>query len=134
MNEVLARQLSLDYCCTPEEVRDGENHFTVYRPLPGRRTYRNDLNCPLKIAAAGGKLLCSGREDLVALCRDKYASYTSEWFFEPSEMRELDEMLRPFGFQIDFAHPFYICESAKTIAAPGFETVFFAFFQNGTNG
>ena len=125
MNEVLARQLALDYCCTPEDVKDGENNFTVYRPLPGRRTYREDGNCPLKIAAVNGKLLFTGREDLIALCRERYEKHTSEWFFEPSEMRELDELLRPFGFQIAFAHPFFICESARNVDARGFETVFY---------
>ena len=28
MEDRLIRQLALDYCCTPAQVRDGKNHFT----------------------------------------------------------------------------------------------------------
>ena len=125
MNEILMRQLALDFCCSPDEVLDGENHFTLYRPLPGRRTWQEDEKCALKIAAVNGKLLFTGREDLIGFCRETYQKHTSEWFFEPSEMRLLDGALQRFGQQIGFAHPFYICEKAACADTRGFETVFF---------
>ena len=60
MEDRLIRQLALDYCCTPAQVRDGKNHFTEYSPLPGRRMFQESgEGCFLKMAAAGGKLLRS---------------------------------------------------------------------------
>ena len=62
MEDRLIRQLALDYCCTPAQVRDGKNHFTEYSPLPGRRMFQESgEGCFLKMAAAGGKLLVTGQ-------------------------------------------------------------------------
>ncbi|MBR0208645.1 MAG: GNAT family N-acetyltransferase [Oscillospiraceae bacterium] len=110
MNEVLCRQLAADYCCGAEEVRAGGNVFTTYRPLEGRRRFQERKDCFLKIAAVGGKLLFTGRSDVVARCRERYADCGSEWFFEPDSLRELDGMLRADGRQIASAHPFFIAE------------------------
>ena len=34
MNEVLCRQMAIDYCCSPADVLDGRNHFSLHRFLP----------------------------------------------------------------------------------------------------
>lgn len=108
MNERLAEQLALDYCCTSEDVRGRLSHFAEFRPLEGRRRYREQLPCYLKIAAVNGKLLVAGRPDIVAWCRERYADCGSAWFFEPDRLRELDERFRRDGFHIEMVHPFFL--------------------------
>ena len=121
MNDVLCRQLALDYCCSPEEVRGSGNVFTVFRPLGGRRRYQEPKECFLKIAAVNGKLLFTGREEIVERCRKRRGTSGAAWFFEPETLRELDEMLRADGFRIGMAHPFYIAERPTEIRADGYE-------------
>lgn len=110
MNEILARQLALDYCCSPEEVKDGANHFALHRPLEGRRRYKEDLPCVLKIAAVNGKLLFCGSAEALSLCRQRFGGDGAAWFFEPENLRALDRLLRPMGVEIAAARPFYIAE------------------------
>ena len=38
--EALSRQLALDYCCSPADVADSKNHFTIYVPQEGRRRFQ----------------------------------------------------------------------------------------------
>ena len=111
MNEILCRQLALDYCCGPDEIRGGGNVFTIFRPLEGRRRFHEPKECFLKIAAVNGKLLFTGRTEIVAWCRERWGECGSEWFFEPDTLRELDARLRADGFQIGMAHPFFIAET-----------------------
>ena len=110
MNGILCRQLALDYSCTPGEILGGGNVFTEYRPLEGRRRFQEREDCFLKIALVNGKLLFTGRADVVGRCRERYAGCGSEWFFEPDSLRALDELLRGEGGRIASAHPFFIAE------------------------
>ena len=41
--EELSRQLALDYCCSPADVADSENHFSIYAPQEGRRRFQEAL-------------------------------------------------------------------------------------------
>ena len=67
--EELSRQLALDYCCSPADVADSENHFSIYAPQEGRRRFQEALIRGLKIAVVNGKLLFTGSEEIVAECK-----------------------------------------------------------------
>ena len=54
--EALSRQLALDYCCSPADVADSKNHFTIYVPQEGRRRFQEQTVCRLKIAVVNGKI------------------------------------------------------------------------------
>ncbi|MBQ3972585.1 MAG: GNAT family N-acetyltransferase, partial [Lachnospiraceae bacterium] len=108
MNEILALQLSADYCVSPEEVRDGSNHFAPWQALEGRRRFREEETCFLKIASVGGKLLFCGEPSLLLWCQEAYEKTGGEWFFEAKTMRGLNDRLRQDGYQIEMVHPFFI--------------------------
>lgn len=120
MNGILCRQLALDYCCSPEEVADGQNHFSPCRPLEGRRRFLETEETGLKIAAVNGKLLFTGREEILARCRERYESVGSAWFFEFEALRELDALLRGDGWRIGTAHPFFLSETPSEIDASAY--------------
>lgn len=109
--EKLCTQLALDYCCSPADVADSKNHFTIYVPQGGRRRFQESSVCGLKIAVINGKLLVTGSEDIVAECRKRYADTAGEWFFDMKRLRELEKLLAPFGFRIAQVHPFYLPEA-----------------------
>ena len=117
MDPILARQLAADYCCTPEEVQDGENHFTQHRYLEGRRRFQENAECCLKIAVINGKLLFTGAQEMIDWCRDEYAQMGSEWFFEAKNLRRLNDRLHQDGYQIEMVHPFYIADSVVGASA-----------------
>lgn len=104
----LYRQLSLDYCCSPADVSDSGNHFTIYVPREGRRRFQEKEACGLKIAVVNGKLLFTGSEEIIAECRKRYANVSGEWFFDVKRLREIEELLAPFHFRIAQVHPFYL--------------------------
>lgn len=39
MNEILVKQLAIDFCTSEKSVLSKENIFTEYTPLEGRRTF-----------------------------------------------------------------------------------------------
>lgn len=115
--EELFRQLALDYCCSPADVADLENHFSIYIPQEGRRRFQEASVCGLKIAVVNGKLLFTGSEEIVAECKSRYANTTGEWFFDVKRLREIEELLTPFHFRIAQAHPFYLPETDSMLSS-----------------
>ena len=75
---VLLQRSAQDYCCNPDAVADGDNHFTVFHPLAGRRRF-DEGDCFLKIVAVNGKLLCTGREDIITELHTRAAGRASDW-------------------------------------------------------
>lgn len=125
MNEILCRQLSLDYCCTPEEVLDGAHHFTEHRFLDGRRRFQEGKDCFLKIAVVNGKLLVTGAREIVDWCRENYGTACAPWFFEAKNLRALNDRLRASGWQIETVHPFFIAERPSEADGSGYELRWF---------
>ena len=125
MNEVLCRQLALDYCCSPGEVLDGAHHFTEHRFLDGRRRYQEGAECFLKIAVVNGKLLVSGAREIVDWCREHYAEACAPWFFEAKNLRGLNDRLRLSGRQIETVHPFFVAERPTETETDGYELRWF---------
>lgn len=126
MNPILAKQLSHDYCCTEAEVLDRENHFTVFRPLMGRRRFQEaSEDCFLKIAVVGGKLLATGRAEIITELREKLAHSDGAWFMDAPSLASVERMIGKYGFQIEQVHPFYIAEQATSTDACGFDLQWF---------
>ena len=125
MNRILAHQLALDYCCSPEDVIGSTSVFTVFEPNEGRRRYKNDDSRFLNICAVGGKLLFTGREDIVDWCREKYAGTGSEWFFEFRELKELEDQLLRYGFCIKMVHPFYISDQQSNVPDHNYQIIMY---------
>ncbi len=115
MHYLLLRQLAADFCCTPADVLDSSHHFTVFEPRPDRRQYMEITPCLLKIAVVNGKLLFTGREDIIARCRERYADANAPWFMEAPNLAALDRELAAFGARIRHARPFSICTEAAPV-------------------
>ena len=106
----LGRQLALDYCCSPEEVLDTNNHYSVYEKREGRRKFEEQDDCVLKVVVVNGKLLFTGKKEIMDVCREKYETCPGAWFMDVSRFRELDTILKPYGYQLKTAHPFFLPE------------------------
>ena len=118
MNLFLCRQLALDYCCREEDVRDKENHFTEFSFQEGRRRFREEKDCFLKITVVNGKVLASGDPSIIKWCEQKFEKTAGAWFFEPENLRIIDSRLQESGYKIGMMHPFFISDTISD-AGPG---------------
>ena len=57
MNELVRKQLAIDFCCKEEDVEDNLNHFTEHTFLAGRRRFKEKDEVFLKVAVVNGKVL-----------------------------------------------------------------------------
>lgn len=108
LKNMLYKQLALDYCCTAEEVADPYSHFTEYHELEGRRRFEEQDACALKVAVVNGKLLFTGKKEIVEACRVKYETHSGAWFMDVANFRTLDTILEPYGYRLKTAHPFFL--------------------------
>ncbi len=120
MHPLLTRQLSADFCVSEAEALDSQHHFAVFSPHPDRRQYMEILPCLLKIAVVNGKLLFTGREDIVARCRELYAHANAPWFMEARNLAALNRELAAFGACIRHARPFFTADTALPVGSRDF--------------
>ncbi len=115
MHPLLLRQLAADFCVTEADILDAQHHFTVFAPHPDRRRYLEITPCLLKIAVVRGKLLFTGREDIVTRCEALYRDADAPWFAEAPNLARLNEELAAFGAQIKYRQPFYTAETSLLV-------------------
>ena len=120
MNNILTKQLAIDFCTDEKSVAGKENVFTEYHPLSGRRIF-NEGECFLKVASVNGKILATGRKDIIDWVQSKYQDGNGAWFMDMECLHELEEGLKPFNCQIAQAHPFYIAINKSMVDTTGYE-------------
>lgn len=120
MNDILAKQLAIDFCTDEKSVLSKENIFTEYRALDGRRIFQEG-ECFLKIAVVNGKILASGKRNIIAWVSEKYKNGNGAWFMDMVCLHELEAGLSEFGCQIGQAHPFYIATEKSIVDTKDFE-------------
>ena len=119
------KQMAIDYCCTEEEILNGENRFHTFVPQEGRRRFQQDKECFLKIAALRNKLLFAGDERIIGWCRERFGKENGAWFMQPAKLRELDRELSRYGYGIDFMHPFFVSYKPSDPAPHPYEIRYF---------
>ncbi len=120
MHPLLTRQLSADFCVSEAQVLDGQHHFTVFEPHTDQRQYQEIVPCLLKIAVVNGKLLFTGRADIIARCGALYANANAPWFMEARNLAALNRELAAFGASIRHARPFFTADSIQAVDTKDF--------------
>ncbi len=115
MHPLLIRQLAADFCVPEAAVLDNHHHFTVFAPNPDRRQFLEVRPCMLKIAVVGGKLLFTGREDIITRCRELYRDANAPWFMEAPNLAKLNRELAAFGAEIRYRQPFYTSDTTLPV-------------------
>ena len=115
MHPLLLRQLMADFCVSEADILDHRHHFTVFTPQPDRRKYLEVRPCQLKIAVVNGKLLFTGREDIIARYRELYADADAPWFMEAPNLLALNRELAAFGAELRYRQPFYTADKALPV-------------------
>lgn len=121
IKEKMYQQLALDYCCSVAEIKDSQNHFTEYKKLDGRRQFEESDECILKAIVVNGKLVFTGKKQVVDKCRQKFSDRAGSWFMDVANFREIDDILTNEGYQIKTAHPFFIPRNDEICKMDGIE-------------
>jgi len=120
MNDILTRQLAIDFCTDVDSVLSKENIFTEYKRIEGRRIFQ-ERECFLKVAVVNGKILASGKKNIIEWVRDKYKNGNGAWFMDMECLHELEEGLSNFGCRIGQAHPFYIATNQSDVETKDYD-------------
>lgn len=121
IKEKLYQQLAIDYCCPVSNLKDDKNCFTEYKKLEGRRQFEEVDDCILKVIAVNGKLVFTGKKQVIDVCRQKFHDKSGSWFMDVSNFRELDVLLAEEGYQIKTAHPFFVPRDNNVCKLNGIE-------------
>ena len=113
------RQLSLDYNCTPEDLRARENRITCPALKEGRRSYSSGMPF-LKMATLGGNAVMMADERLHGFLRDMIRDTEGHRLFEIGNLMKLNAELKKYGYRIDPTHHMFL-PSRKVEPAGGFQ-------------
>ena len=123
VREAFSRQICLDYCLKEADLTDHKNHFTLFNPLEGRRTWRDDQNPFLKAVCFNNQLFMTGQQEIIHICEENFKDFSGEWFMELKMVRQLNEILLPFGYQTDNMHPFFLPRESLDRMIPSFNVI-----------
>lgn len=119
IKEIWYRQLSCDYSCTVEEIKNRAPILAKKAYHPNRRIFRSD-DCFLKILVVNGKLVVNADdESFLIKNRSFLENADAAWFFEPDNIRALDRMLAEYGHEVADAHHFYLPADTKGTKTAG---------------
>lgn len=122
IKDILTMQLALDYCCSPSDVLDNKNHFTEYVPMDGRRQFEgNTKECFLKIAVVYGKVLVTGKKEIIGEMEQRFKNQGGAWFMEIENLVEINRMIEKYGYKIETTHPFYIADQKSIVDTDGYD-------------
>ena len=105
--ERLLKQLSIDFNCTVEDLKSGENIVTVSKWNDGRRSY-----CPgvpfLEMATLGGNTVIMADERLHEFLREFIKDVEGHRLFELGNLMKLDAELRQYGYCMNHTHHMFL--------------------------
>ena len=107
MDETVRRQFRLDTNCTIEDEKKKIININVARKREGSR-YFGELNPFFRAIIYHGELYMSADEKILDWCRKKYSLYKPEWFCKYGNLRELDEKLQEYGYEIQDTHVYFL--------------------------
>ena len=126
MNDIIVKQMSLDYCCSEKDVRDSKNCFNEYLPLDGRRRFgETEDSSFLKIAVINGKLLVTGRKDIVEVLQEKIGRFNGAWFMDAGALSSVDKLIGRYGWQIEQVHEFFTADRKTDVCTDGYDIVWY---------
>lgn len=108
IKEIWYEQLAFDYSCTQEEIKSKKTILAKKAYHPQRRIFHGD-DCFLKLLIVGGKLVVNAdSEAFLQENRAYFEEASAAWFFEPDNLRKLEERLKSYGHTIADYHHFYL--------------------------
>ena len=103
----LLRQLSIDFNCTPADLRAKENIITVSKLNEGRRSYSPGIPF-LQMVTVGGNAVIMADECLQEFLRGFIGDMEGHRLFEFDNLTKLNEELKRYGYRISPTHHMFL--------------------------
>ena len=100
-------QFRLDTNCSSEDEEKRIININKSEKRPGAR-YFGELDPFFRAIIYHGELYMTADERILAWCREKYSLYKPEWFCKFENLRELDEKLQEYGYEIQDTHVYFL--------------------------
>ncbi len=113
--ETAGRQLSLDYCCRPEDFVPGKVMFTEYTPLPGRRMFEDEPRL-MRLCVFGGGAVFTANKELLPTLEEKFAGDQPEWIMDGENVAFMNSLLKPFDGVSEKCHLFFLPDPERMAA------------------
>ena len=111
--EKLLQQLSLDYNCTPADLRAKENIVTISALREGRRNYSPGKPF-LQMVTLGGNTVITADECLHGFLHDLVRDAEGHRLFEFGNLTKLNEELKRYGYRMAPTHHMFLpCREVK---------------------
>ena len=98
-NEILEKQLCLDFNTNIYDLRSAKNLFTLNKRLAGRRLYEWD-DCILKIGAVNNKfIMTSDNQSLLNTLKEEFKDANAGFIGRFDNLSKINKILAPFGHE-----------------------------------
>ncbi|MCR5742230.1 MAG: GNAT family N-acetyltransferase [Lachnospiraceae bacterium] len=105
--EKLLKQLSIDYNCTPDDLRAKENIITTSKLNDGRRSYSPGMPF-LQMVSAGGNTVIMADECLHEFLRGFVRDVEGHHLFELDNLLKLNDAIKPYGYEMNPTHHMFL--------------------------
>ncbi len=105
--ERLLAQLALEYNCTPDDLRGGENKVTVSSMNEGRRIYSPDKPF-LDMVTTGNCTVITADECLCDYLKELVRDVRGHYLFEFGYMTKINEELEKYGYELQPTHHMFL--------------------------
>ncbi len=113
--EKLLQQLSLDFNCTPDDLRAKENIVTASALNEGRRNYSSGRPF-LEMVTLGGNAVIMAKECLHAFLRGWSKDVQGHSLFEFGNLAKLNEELKRYGYRMAPTHHMFLpCRDVRAV-------------------
>lgn len=106
MYDIFYKQMSLDYSCTVEELKDGNNYVRTDKRNKGARKFKPDNHVAKMISLHGKFVLCA--DEKIKEEADKLISVKGEWMSLGQNLDKLNEITRQEGYLAVDQHHYYL--------------------------
>lgn len=107
IDKIVRAQFRLDTNCTPEDEEKRIINVNQAKKMDGAR-YFGELDPFFRAIIYHGEMYMSADEKILGWCREKYSLYKPEWFCKYENLRELDEKLHEYGYEIQDTHVYFL--------------------------
>ena len=107
IDAVVRAQFRIDTNCSLADEEKRIININKAEKKPGSR-YFGEIDPFFRAIIYHGELYMSADERILEWCREKYGLYKPEWFCKYENLRELDDKLNEYGYEIQDTHVYFL--------------------------
>lgn len=107
IQKIFIKQMCKDFSCYEKHLLSPNNEYVVRKLIEGRRMFKDD-DAIVKAITIGGKVVFSGREDILDDLKKAFIDVNGAWFSSFGYLNTVNEIIKPKGYKVEDFHHFYL--------------------------